>query len=262
MTALPLFNLTFLIGILLAGFAAQFIDGTLGMGYGVSSTSLLMAIGLAPAIASASVHTAEIATTLISGLAHHRLGNVRRALVVPLAVPGVIGGALGAFFLSSIPGKAIKPWVAGILLVMGCVIIHRFRTRTEPQVAARPLSRPRMTVLGLAAGFLDAVGGGGWGPLATPTLILSENGEPQEVVGSVNMVEFFVTLAEAITFALTIGLEAFRWDIVGALVIGGAIAAPIAAWVCKKLPHRAMGILIGVLLILLNLRTLVLTIVS
>jgi uncharacterized membrane protein YfcA len=254
-----MFNITFLIGIALAGFAAQFIDGTLGMGYGVSSTSLLVAIGLAPAIASASVHTAEIVTTLVSGIAHHQLGNVNRALVLRLAVPGVVGGVLGACFLSSIPGKMIKPWVAGLLLVMGCLIVYRFFTRKEWGVTGKRLSRPRMILLGLVAGFLDAVGGGGWGPVATPSLILSDNGQPHEVVGSVNLVEFFVTVAETITFALTIGLEAFRWDIVVALLIGGVIAAPVAAWVCKKLPHRVMGILIGILLVLLNVRTLFLT---
>jgi len=254
-----MFNITFLIGMLLAGFAAQFIDGTLGMGYGVSSTSLLVAIGLAPAIASASVHTAEIVTTLVSGIAHHQLGNVKRELVLPLVFPGIIGGVLGAYFLSLIPGQTIKPWVAGLLLVMGCLIVYRFFTRKEWGVAGKRLSRPKMTILGLVAAFLDAVGGGGWGPVATPSLILSENGQPHEVVGSVNLVEFFVTVAEAITFALTIGLEAFRWDIVVALLVGGVIAAPIAAWVCKKLPHRMMGILIGVLLILLNVRTLILT---
>lgn len=150
----------YLIGILLAGFAAQFIDGTLGMGYGVSSSSLLVAIGLAPAIASASVHTAEIATTLVSGIAHHQLGNVKRELVIPLAIPGVIGGVLGAYFLSSIPGNTIKPWVAAILLIMGCLIVYRFFTRREWGVAGKRLSRPRMSLLGLVAGFLDAVGGG------------------------------------------------------------------------------------------------------
>ena len=257
-----MFNSTFLIGILLAGFAAQFIDGTLGMGYGVSSTSLLMAVGLAPAIASASVHTAEIVTTLVSGIAHHQLGNVKRELVISLAFPGIIGGVLGAYFLSSIPGKTIKPWMAGLLVVMGCLIVYRFFRRTEWGVSGKRLSRPKMSVLGLVAGFLDAVGGGGWGPVATPSLILSENGEPHEVVGSVNLVEFFVTVAETITFALTIGLEAFRWDIVAALLIGGVIAAPVAAWLCKKLPHRMMGILIGALLILLNARTLLLAIVK
>jgi uncharacterized membrane protein YfcA len=257
-----MFNITFLIGIALAGFAAQFIDGTLGLGYGVSSTSLLVATGLAPAIASASVHTAEIVTTLVSGIVHHQLGNVKRELVLPLAIPGVIGGMLGAYFLSSIPGKTIKPWMAGLLLVMGCLIVYRFLRRTKRGVAGKRLSTPKMALLGLVAAFLDAVGGGGWGPLATPSLILAENGQPHEVVGSVNLVEFFVTLAETITFALTIGLEAFRWDIVAALLVGGVIAAPIAAWVCKKLPHRTMGILIGVLLILLNVRTLVLTFVK
>jgi uncharacterized membrane protein YfcA len=155
-----MFNIAFFIGILLAGFTAQFIDGTLGMGYGVSSSSLLVAIGLAPAIASASVHTAEIVTTLVSGTAHHQLGNVKRELVLPLAIPGVVGGVLGAYFLSSIPGKTIKPWVAGLLVVMGGLIVYRFFAHREWGVAGKRLSRPRMTLLGLVAGFLDAVGGG------------------------------------------------------------------------------------------------------
>ena len=136
-----------LIGIVLVGFAAQFIDGTLGMGYGVSSTSLLVAIGLVPAITSASVHTAEIVTALVFGIAHHRLGNVKRELVLPLVIPGVIGGVLGACFVSSIPGKTIKPWVAGLLLVMGCLIVYRFFTWTERGVAGKPLSRPKMVIL-------------------------------------------------------------------------------------------------------------------
>jgi len=252
-----MFNLIFLIGMLLAGFAAQFVDGALGMGFGVTSTSLLIAIGLAPAIASASVHTAEIVTSLASGIAHHRLGNIKRGLVLPLLIPGVVGGALGAYFLSSIPGKTIKPWMAGFLVAMGCLIVYRFVTQRKRSVSDKRPSRPKLAILGLVAGFLDAVGGGGWGPVATPTLILSDHCEPNEVVGSVNLVEFFVTLAETITFALTIGLEAFRWDIVGALLVGGVIAAPIAAWVCKKLPHRVMGILIGAILVLLNARTLI-----
>ena len=149
-----MFNITFLISMLLAGFAAQFIDGTLGMGYGVSSTSLLVAIGLAPAIVSASVHTAEIVTTLVSGIAHHQLGNVKRELVISLAFPGIIGGVLGAYFLSSIPGQTIRPWVAGLLLVMGCLIVCRFFTWTERGVTGKRLSRPKMSLLGLVAGFL------------------------------------------------------------------------------------------------------------
>jgi uncharacterized membrane protein YfcA len=129
-------------------------------------------------------------------------------------------------------------------------------------VAGKQLSGPKIVTLGLMAGFLDAVGGGGWGPVATPSLILADNGQPHEVVGSVNVVEFFVTMAETITFALTIGLEAFRWDIVMALLVGGVSAAPVAAWLCRKLPHRVIGILIGALLILLNVRTLVLIFVK
>jgi len=237
------------------GLVAQFVDGTLGMGYGVFSTSLLVGIGLAPAIASASVHTAEIVTTLISGVSHHYFGNVKKEIFLPLVIPGVTGAVAGAYLLSSIPGAKIKPYVSLILVAMGCLILYRFlrRERPEPQ---EQLSAWKTSLLGLVAGFLDALGGGGWGPVATPTLILAGNGHPSEVVGSVNLAEFFVTVAAVVTFLFTIGAESFNWIVVLAMLIGGAIAAPIGAWVCKKLPHRVLGLAIGVLLIGLNLRTL------
>ncbi len=258
-----MFRPLFFLAMVIVGYLAQFVDGTLGMGYGVFSASLLVSIGLYPVVASASVHMAEIVTTLISGISHFKLGNVKRDLVLSLAIPGIIGGVAGAYFLASVPGQAIKPFVAVSLLIMGLLILYRFLVRKNPITPEKNgYSRWKLTLLGLAAGFMDAVGGGGWGPIATPSLILDGNGKPHQVVGSVNLVEFFVTLAETITFALTIGLEAFRRDIVVALLVGGVIAAPVAAWVCKKLPHRTMGILIGVLLIPLNVRTLVLTFVK
>jgi uncharacterized membrane protein YfcA len=252
-----MFKPLFFLGMVVVGYLAQFVDGTLGMGYGVFSASLLVSIGLYPVIASASVHTAEIFTTFLSGVSHFKLGNVKRDLVLSLAIPGVIGGVAGAYFLASVPGKTIKPFVAAILLAMGLLILYRVLLRKNPIPSENNgHSRVKLTLLGLVAGFMDAVGGGGWGPIATPSLILSGNDEPRQVVGSVNLVEFFVTLAETLTFLIMIGPEAFRWDIVVALLIGGAIAAPLAAFTCKKLPHKALGGLIGVALVGLNVRTL------
>ncbi|MBN1425153.1 sulfite exporter TauE/SafE family protein [Candidatus Fermentibacteria bacterium] len=264
-------HLSYLLTIGLIGFVAQFVDGTLGMGYGVFSTTLLMAAGLAPAIASASVHTAETVTTLVSGVAHHRLGNVDRKLVTALVIPGVFGGVAGALFLSNVPGKIVKPWVAGILLVMGIIVIWRFVARGEvdetPSADEKSqigpngagLSRMRLTVVGFVAAALDAFGGGGWGPVTTPTLLLGHNVKPHRVVGSVNMSEFFVTTAITVTFLFSIGPENFDWTIVACMLVGGVIAAPTAAWLCRKLPHKLLGILIGVLLVLTNLRTIILT---
>jgi uncharacterized membrane protein YfcA len=252
-----MFKPLFLLVMLIVGYLAQFVDGTLGMGYGVFSASLLVSIGLYPVVASASVHTAEIFTTLLSGISHFKLGNVKRDLVLSLAIPGVIGGVTGAYFLASVPGKTIKPFVAAILLMMGLVILYRFLVWKNPiTFEQNGHSRWKLTLLGLVAGFMDAVGGGGWGPIATPSLILNGNDEPRQVVGSVNLVEFFVTLAETLTFLISVGPKAFRWDIVVALLVGGAIAAPSAAFLCKKLPAKALGALIGVALIGFNIRTL------
>lgn len=254
----------------IVGFFAQCVDGTLGMGYGAFSASFLIAGGIMPAIASASVHTAEIFTTFISGGFHLRFGNVNKEWLLPLIIPGVIGGALGAYFLSSIPGDTIKPYVAGFLLFLGIILIYRFFPRRSSAPALdvndppnqinsyrKANSRAKLPILGFTSAFVDAVGGGGWGPIATPGLILGENSEPRKAVGTVNLAEFFVTLAISATFFATIGWESFRWDLVGALLIGGAIAAPIAAYLCKKIPTKALGILVGLALIGFNVRTLV-----
>ena len=257
-----------LILIAVIGFAAQFIDGSLGMGYGIFSASLLIAGGLYPVIASATVHTAEIVTTLFSGGSHLLFGNVKKEWLLPLVIPGVLGGVAGAYFLTLVPGAAMKPFVAGLLLILGIVVLYRFvrRKAPAPVLEADPpkgkdsspvtSSRLKLPALGLVAAFVDAVGGGGWGPIATPGLIFSENTEPRKVVGTVNLVEFFVTVAIAVTFIVTIGWESFEWNLVIALLIGGVIAAPIAAYLCKKMPAKLLGMLIGLLLIGVNLRTL------
>jgi len=247
------------------GLFAQFIDGTLGMGYGVFSSSWLIAAGLYPAIASATVHTAEVFTTLVSGGSHLFFGNVKKEWLLPLVIPGVISGVAGAYFLTSIPGATIKPYIAGFLLILGILVLYRSISRKIPPPTTdsaetnssppRPISRLKLPLLGFTAAFLDAVGGGGWGPIATPGLILSGNTEPRKVVGTVNLAEFFITIAISITFIVTLGWENFEWDLVIALLIGGIIAAPIAAYLCKRMPTKLLGILIGLVLIGLNLRT-------
>lgn len=257
-----------LILIALIGLFAQFTSGTLGMGYGVFSASVLIAGGLYPVIASATVHTASVFTTLVSGGSHLFLGNVRKEWLLPLIIPGVVGGVAGAYFLTLIPGATMKPFVAGLLLILGIVVLYRFISQKAPaQVPEADTLRTmnssllaklsvKLPVLGLIAGFTDAVGGGGWGAITTPSLILSENIEPRKVVGTVNLAKFFITIAISATFIATIGWGSFSWDLVIALIIGGVIAAPIAAYLCKRMPAKALGILIGLLLIGVNLRTL------
>jgi len=259
-----------LIVIAIVGFFAQFIDGTLGMGYGAFSASWLIAGGLYPVIVSATVHTAEIFTTLFSGGFHFWFGNVKKGWLLPLIMPGVVGGAAGAFLLTSIPGNTIKPFIAGFLLFLGILVLYRFIPRRAP-VPAGEVDSPnernssrfanspaKLPILGFIAAFVDAVGGGGWGPITTPGLILTENIEPRKVVGTVNLAEFFITIAISATFVATIGWESFRWDLVGTLLVGGVIAAPAAAYLCKKLPIKILGILVGLALIGFNLRTLLL----
>lgn len=236
------------------GFLAQIIDGTLGMAYGVSSTTLLLSIGLSPAAASASVHTAEIFTTAVSGLSHWRLGNVDTRLFKRLLIPGIIGGVVGAYLLTALPANIIKPFVSIYLAVMGVVILIKALRRQTPDAPVTSHVEP----LGLIGGFFDAIGGGGWGPIVTSTLVARGN-SPRFAVGSVSLAEFFVTLSESILFLLTIGLT--HWKVVVGLLIGGVAAAPVAAYVCKRLPARALMLLVGVLIILLSLRTIYLALV-
>lgn len=236
------------------GFLAQIIDGTLGMGYGVTSSTLLISLGIPPAIASAGVHTSELGTTLVSGIFHFKFGNVRKDLLLPLIFFGVIGGMLGAFGLVNLPTKIIKLVVGLILLSMGGLIFYRFLFKYR-QANSEIKSYPpkRLGALGFFAAFIDAIGGGGWGPICTPSLVLTGI-EPNKAVGSVNLAEFFITIAIVSTFLVLIGSEKFRWDLVFALLIGGVIAAPIAAFTCKKFPKRILGILVGLIVIILSLR--------
>ena len=236
---------------IIVGFVAQMIDGALGMAYGVSSTTFLLSIGIPPAAASASVHAAEVCTTAVSGLSHLTLGNVNKDLFKKLLIPGVIGGILGAYILTTVPGEKIKPFVNIYLLVMGIVILRKALQKAQAKQTKVP-----PVPLGLVGGFFDAIGGGGWGPIVTTTLVATGN-NPRLAIGSVNLAEFFVTVCESITFFLTIGLV--HWKIIAGLLIGGVCAAPLAAYICKKLPTRLLMAMVGVLIIVLSVRTLYLT---
>ncbi|MHB1219971.1 MAG: sulfite exporter TauE/SafE family protein [Alphaproteobacteria bacterium] len=233
------------------GFCAQMVDGALGMAYGVISTTFLLSMGLPPATASASVHAAEVVTTGVSGVSHAVLGNVDRRLFLPLAVSGMLGGILGAYVLTEIPGDLIKPFVAVYLLVVGIIILRRGIFGRQPRKAAR-----RIWPLGLGGGFLDAAGGGGWGPVVTTTL-LARGHMPRRAIGSVSLSEFFVSAATATTFITTIGID--HWRIVAGLIAGGALAAPLAALAVKRIKPRMLMIAVGALVIGLSVRTLVLS---
>lgn len=208
-----------LIVLAFVGFLAQLIDGALGMGYGVTSTSLVILSGIAPAIASASVHTAEVVTTIASAISHIKLKNVDRRLVLRMALPGAIGAFVGAVFLSSIPGDVAKPWIAGFLFLLGIVILLRFAF-PQSRLALRtnrPSSNRFLGGLGLIAGFFDATGGGGWGPIATTTLLAKEKVEPRKVVGSVDTSETVVALAATIGFVISMGWDALNMAWLSAL---------------------------------------------
>ena len=239
------------------GFFAEYIDGSLGMAYGVTSSSLIIALGVAPAIASASIHTAEVFTCLFAGLSHWKLGNIRKDVALPLILPGVLGGVIGAILLSYMPAHVTKPIIAVFLALIGLIIFMRFLLRKNTLIVDKPISKTGLSILGFIAAFCDACAGGGWGPIVTPTLIMTNKSQPRKVVGSVDASEFFITVAETLTFTLLLGPENFHWDWVLALIIGGGIAAPLAAYTCKKIPTRLLGVLVGVILLITNLRTII-----
>jgi len=231
---------------IIVGFIAQIIDGALGMAYGVTSTTFLLSMGIPPVAASASVHTAEIFASGASGLAHLRFGNVDKKLFKKLLLPGVIGGILGAYILTAVPGKMIKPFIAFYLLIMGLIILRKAFKKIEQKEV-----KTRLLPLGVAGGFFDAIGGGGWGPIVTSTLV-ARGHNPRFSIGSVNLAEFFVTVAEVATFLTIIGLV--HWQIIVGLIIGGVMAAPLAAYVCKRLPSRALMIMVGLIIMALSIR--------
>ncbi|BDW97199.1 UPF0721 transmembrane protein [Thalassospira tepidiphila] len=232
--------------IVLIGFIAQLIDGALGMAYGLTSTSLLITLGLPPAQASATVHAAEIATTAVSGTAHHFARNVDWRMVRQLALAGAIGGCAGAALLSSGIGDYLAPFVAVYLSALGVLVIAKALRKVQPPAAIRGL-----TPLGMIGGFLDAIGGGGWGPIVSSTLVYRGN-EPHRMLGTSAAAEFFVTVTITVTFAGSFGLESFGMAAL-ALVVGGVPAAPLAAVLVKTIPRKPLMIAVGVLIVGLGL---------
>ncbi|MGB7873015.1 MAG: sulfite exporter TauE/SafE family protein [Anaerolineales bacterium] len=238
----------------LVGFLAQMIDGALGMAYGVSSNTFLLSIGIPPAAASASVHMAEVVTTGISGFSHWKLGNLDWKLVKRLLIPGVIGGVAGAYLLTSIDGDIIKPYISAYLLIIGIVILVKaINYQAKPH---NGVHTARVSALGVVGGFFDAIGGGGWGPIVTTTL-LARGKDTRQAIGSVNFSEFFVTFAESVTFVLTLSFLGY-WQIILGLLIGGAIAAPLAAILTKRLPVKTLMFIVGLLIVGLSIRTILL----
>ncbi len=246
-----------LVVLAIVGLIAQLVDGSLGMAYGVTSTTLLLAVGITPALASASVHIAEVGTTLASGLSHWRFGNVDWSKVGWMAIPGGVGAFVGAVVLSSvISAEAAAPLVAVFLFGLGVYILARFAfDRAGTLINDRRIPRRFLAPLGLVAGFLDAVGGGGWGPISTPTLLSSRRMEPRKVVGTVDTSEFVVALSASAGFLLTLSFADVPWGVVGALLGGGIVAAPIAAWVVRHLNSRVLGTAVGGFILLTNSKT-------
>ncbi|HNV95809.1 MAG TPA: sulfite exporter TauE/SafE family protein [Bacteroidales bacterium] len=233
----------------IVGFVAQLIDGTLGMAYGVSSTSFLITTGVSPAVASASVHASEVFTTGISGLSHWRFRNVDKKLFIKLSIAGSVGAILGAYVLSSFDGDMIKPYITIYLLLMGIRIIFKVIKKKVQKKEFKYHS-----ILGFIGGFVDASGGGGWGPVVTTTLI-GTGKEPKLTIGSVNAAEFLVTIASSSIFTMMIGLT--HWNIIIGMLLGGMLAAPLAAFLCHKINSRVAMVLVGLLIIGLSIRTLV-----
>lgn len=245
-----------LLAVALAGFGAQLVDGSLGMGYGLTSSTLLIAIGLAPAVASASVHLAEIGTSAASAYSHARLGNVDKKVLRRIALPGAVGAFLGATVLSNLSTQAARPWASTLLLILGVYVLIRFlRQRTIVLKRGRPGTR-LLAPLGLVGGFVDATGGGGWGPVTTPALLANGRMAPNRVIGTMNAAEFLVAVAASAGFILGLGLAALDWRILVPLMIGGIIAAPIGAWIAHRLPMRIMGVTVGGMIIFTNTFTL------
>lgn len=242
--------------IALAGFGASFVDGALGMGFGVTSSTLLIAVGLTPALASASVHLAKLGTAAASGAAHYRFGNVDWAGVRRIGIPGAMGAFVGATVLSNISAKAALPFTGTLLFVLGIYIVIRFVRGRAPRRKPGVPGLRLMVPLGLIGGFVDATGGGGWGPVTTPTLMADGRLTPARVIGTVNTAEFIVALAASLGFLVGLGTAGIDLGIVLALLIGGVIAAPIAAYVVRHLNARILGVVVGNFICLLNARIL------
>lgn len=236
----------------LAGAIAQLIDGSLGMGFGLTSSTLLLTLGASAAGASAAVHIAEIGTTLSSGVSHWHRDNVDRRILIYLAVPGGIGAALGATLLASINLENGRVFISTILLLLGFVLLYRnIFQYIQPNLVE--ISNPRyLTFLGFTGGFVDASGGGGWGPVVTPTLMATTQTEPRKIIGTVSAAEFIVAVCASLAFLANLSRLDINWAAVAGLAIGGMLLAPVAAKIVAWLPKRQLGILVGIAIILIN----------
>ena len=242
------FDADFLIFFAIGAFA-QLVDGTLGMGYGATSTSFLLAYGVPPVISSTGVHVAEMFTTGASAISHHKFGNINKKLVKHLLIPGVLGSIIGAYLLSDvISGDVIKPFIAVYMIVLAVIIIRKALAKTIVKKKTKKLG-----YLATFGGFMDAVGGGGWGPIVTSTL-LGRGRNPRYTIGSVNAAEFAISFASGITFMLFGGIHG--WQVIIGLILGGVIAAPLGAYLVNKIKRKPMMVAVGILIILLSLKTL------
>jgi uncharacterized membrane protein YfcA len=241
------------------GFVAQLIDGALGMAYGVTATSLLLSTGTSAAAASASVHLAKIGTGLASGLSHWRFGNINWRVMAWIGVPGAIGGAAGAVLLGSSDGEWMQPIVSAVLLGLGAYIMCRFAFGITRRPAPESSIRVRnLTPVGLFGGFVDAIGGGGWGPVATPSLMTIARMEPRRAIGTVSAAEMLVAIAVTLGFLFTLGSKGIDYGLTAALLLGGVAAAPLAAWLVHHLPAPITGTLVACLILVTNTRIILL----
>ena len=231
------------------GIIAQTIDGAIGMAYGVTATTFLLSQGVSPAIASSSIHISEIFTTGASGLSHWRLNNIDKKLFLNLIFPGIVGGLIGVLILTNIDGKILKPWISLYLVIMGIYIILK---AFKKNIFNSKINSKKITPLAFVGGMVDAVGGGGWGPVVTTTL-LSSGHEPKKTIGSVNSAEFFITISTGLSLAIFIGVN--NPEIIFGLISGGILIAPLAAKITTKLPTKLLMLIVGVLITSLSMIT-------
>jgi len=243
----------------LAGFGAQLINGSLGMGYGVTSTSLLLAVGTTPALASATVNFSQVGSQLASGYAHWRFGNVDWWIVRRIALPGAAGAFVGALFLAWLSTELARPLMAVILMLLGVYILIRFALwggARRPDTKGPPIRSGALVPIGLVGGFLNSTGGGGWGPVGTTALLATGRIAPRMVIGSISAAELAVVTAGSAGFLIGLGLGGINLPWVGAMLAGGVVAAPVAAWLAKHIPGRLLGSLAGGLIVVTNARSL------
>lgn len=233
---------------LLIGFIAQLVDGALGMAYGLICTTMLLGFGFSPLAASTTTHTAEFFTTGFSAISHHQFGNINKKIFFNLLIPGMLGGIIGALLLAILHGTLVKLFMACYLMIMGLIIIIKFFREFPPINVVKHL-----IPLGFFGGLMDAVGGGGWGPIVTSTL-LARGSNVRTTIGSVNACEFFIVTATMSTFYISGSFAG--WDVVAGLALGGAIAAPLGAYLCKHISHKILLPIVGILIVALSLRTL------